>query len=556
MKWHCLSIPKSTSASDRRQEIINLILKHRGLTSSSAIDSFLHPPLPSSLTPDSVGISPKPLNQTIKRLSQAIRQQQPIIIYGDYDADGVTATAILWETLHALGAKVYPFIPSRELHGYGLSPKGITAALALYSSTQATKNPLIITVDNGIVAFEAAKTLKARGLDLIITDHHQLGSQLPPCFSLVHTQTLSGAGVAWILSQALIASLKPTVPVPDNLDLVTLGTVADMMPLLGPNRTIVKFGLKALQTTQRPGLLALYQQADLDVATLSTYHLNFIIAPRLNAMGRLEHALDSLRLLLTKNQARAAALAQTLGVTNQTRQELTQASIASAIATITQPLDPFLIVASAEFHEGVIGLVAGKLVETYSRPALVISLGPDIAKASARSVKGFDVVAYLRQFETHFINVGGHPMAAGLTLLSQNVSSFKQALLDHARQTIKPNAFAPQLEIDCQLQFSDLNFELLHRLEVLKPYGLGNLEPVFLLPQAKVVSSRKVGRAGEHLQLKLQGDSTPVYAAIGFNLAKKAPDIGSQVAVAFTLQTNTWNSRTSLQLVVKDINAH
>lgn len=577
MHWQISQTINSYSPQERLKAIRSAILKDRGLTTKTAIADFLHPPSPLALTLKQVGLDPQAIKTTCQRLKLAIKNKQPIIIYGDYDADGVTATAILWETLNALGAKAYPFIPSRQAHGYGLSVKGLTDALAQSDSLSQTTSPLIITVDNGITAHAAAQALKERGLDLIITDHHQLSDTLPTAYAICHTPLLSGAGIAWILAKELIKS-SPEVKVVhtsgvDNLaiqtlDLAAIGTIADLMPVVGVNRSIIKFGLEALTHTHRLGLLAVFEEAGILGQAITPYHVGFVVAPRLNAMGRLEHALDSLRLLLTTNLERAKNLAQLLGETNKTRQDLTQQYIDQALNLVGETSERILIVDHEEFHEGVIGLVAGKLAETYYRPAIVISRKELISKASVRSVSGVNIIKLIREFSSELVSVGGHPMAAGFTIKTQNIDNFRFKLTEYAQTAIPKEALIPSLKIDCQVELTDLNQSLFNDLETLKPFGIGNPKPVFAVDHVQVKDARTVGVDGRHLKLLVSDPTGYTLPAIGFNLGNlvlpgsvSSPEVKEvlssgverRVDLAATLDQNTWNGKTTLQLQLKDI---
>lgn len=532
------------SFPERRQQILKLLLQDRNLTTKSAQENFLKPPPPQTLTPKSVGIDPIQLKAALARIRQAVKRKDSIIVYGDYDADGICATAILWEALHALKANALPFIPHREDHGYGLSLKGIKAVLKDHQPG------LIITVDNGIVAQEPAKFAHQQGIDLIITDHHQPAKKLPPATAIVHTDKLSGAGVAWMLAKALHPASANR-----SLDLAALATVADMVPLLGPNRQIVKFGLKKLQTTDRLGLLELFQQAALDPQTINTYTINFILAPRLNATGRLGHALDSLRLLCTHDKARAQKLAQTLGSINQERQQLLQTQLNHARNTVkpTAHEEKILIVHHSSYHQGVIGLIAGRLTDEFYRPSIVLSVEKDFAKASARSISGFNIIKALRQVEHLLLEVGGHPMAAGFSIAPKNINSLKQKLSTIAQKSLTKKLLQPRLNINCQLEPQDITWQLYHALEKFAPFGIGNPRPTFSLQNIPIANSRVVGAEGKHLKLKLQ--NLPQVDTIGFSLGYFLPQLlpASPVDLAFTLDQNTWNGRKSLQLKLKDL---
>jgi single-stranded-DNA-specific exonuclease len=551
MRWQVLGASPASSPAKRLEQITALLLDHRGLTEPKIRHAFLHPKDPHTLTLNEVGIKPGHVKKAIARINQAKKAGEPVIVFGDYDADGITATAILWEALTAIGCKAYPFIPSRDRHGYGLSIKGIDEAISSLKPDVQSLKPLIITVDNGIVAHEAASYVKDQGMDLIITDHHQVDTTLPPSIALVHTTELAGAGVAWMLAKELAPQSASS-----TLDLVTIGTIADMVPLLGSNREIVAHGLPLLQNTSRPGLLALFAQAGIEPGTtIGTYHVNYIIAPRINAMGRLEHGLDSLRLLLTSNPERATTLAQRLNDTNITRQDLTQSFLKQAHSLVDSWQEHHLLVVDhADFHEGIIGLVAGKLVETYYRPAVVIAQGKTVSKASVRSIPGVDIITYLRKFKQFYINAGGHSMAAGFTIKNELIGDFKRTIQADALTAISKDTLIPSLLIDCELNLDDINRQLFESLELLKPYGIGNREPVFCSRHCRVVDCRPVGKTGDHLKVAFQTASGTVYHAIGFNLAKL---IGTTtptfIDVAYTIEENVWNGHRSLQLHLKDI---
>ena len=311
--WKTKKIITGKKPIDRQTQITQSLLIERGLSSKKDQQLFFNPPKPQQIIPESVGIDPKQLKQAVKKINQAIKGKSLIYIYGDYDADGVTATTILWETLHQLGAKVMPFIPSRTDETRGLSKTGIDTIIK-----QAKKKPsLIITVDNGITSFKGSQYAKDQKIDLIITDHHQAEvDSLPEALSILHSTSLAGAGIAWFLANAL--SSKVT----DLLGVSALGTIADMVPLLKANRSIAKHGLEVLRHTNRPGIKALAELANIDLNHLKEFQVGYSLAPRLNAMARLEHAIDSVRLLCLKNEDKALEAAKALDSTNQKRQVL------------------------------------------------------------------------------------------------------------------------------------------------------------------------------------------------------------------------------------------
>jgi single-stranded-DNA-specific exonuclease len=518
MHWKILNYLPQIKGAARRHAIVDAILGNRNISTDAQKEIFFNSPDPLTISPEAVHLDSKKLAQAIKRLRLAINDKQPILIYGDYDADGMTATAILWEALMATGAKAVPFIPNREAHGYGLSVKGLVAALKPFSETE--QKPLVITVDNGIVAHEAASYLNDNGYELIITDHHQMSDTLPQCSHLIHTTTISGSAVAWFVAKELSSESAAL-----SLELAAIGTVTDLLPLTDVNRAIVKHGLKRLSQTQRPGLQALFAEAGItSMENFDTYHIGYVIGPRLNAMGRLEDPMDSLRLLCTRSEEKATKLAQTLGDTNKTRQDLTLDFITLAEGLVTDPLAPLLIIAHEEFHEGVIGLVAGRLSEKYHRPSIVIALGTQTSKASARSVAGINIIELIRTQESLLINAGGHPGAAGFSLESSKVETFSKAMLAHATTAIEEQQLQKSLTIDCQISLSDVDWKLYEALEPLKPFGMHNHEPVFSVANVKVISARLVGRDNNHLSLKLQDNAGKFYSGIGFNMAHVIED--------------------------------
>jgi single-stranded-DNA-specific exonuclease len=550
MRWqinHDLTQESTGSEEQRITAIINAILQSRGLADAHQIKDFLEIASPSSYTPADVGIDASQLSRAVSLINQAVTDQQPIIVYGDYDADGITATAILWETLHHSGAKAVPFIPSREHHGYGLSVKGLEDALKLVDS-----NPLVITVDNGIVAHQPAQWLKDNAIPLIITDHHAPGDQLPHAESIIHSTKIAGAGVAWFVSKELSEKFAAS-----TLDLVAVGTIADMMPLLGINRSFAKHGLDELGKSHRPGLEALLKQASVDLSqNLTPYHINYIIAPRLNAMGRLEHAIDSLRLVCTRNPQRAAILAEKLGATNRTRQDLTVDLLAQAIGQIdAKALGPIIIVEDEAFHEGIIGLIAGKLVETFYRPAIVISKKADVSKASARSIKGINITELIRSQSDLLLGVGGHPMAAGFSIETGKIDSFKQSLIQHAATAFDSSIFEPSLDIDTAINETDICEDLYSSLKTLQPFGIGNKEPVFAINKVKVISIQPIGKNGGHRKIKIERSNSLPLEAVWFNPPVDFDQIksGTICDIAATISMNTWKNKSTLQLVIKDI---
>ncbi len=389
----------------RVNAIIDEILKNRGFSQEDERERFLNPVHPTDLTPEEVGIDPKQLDKLQDIIRSAIKENKKIIVYGDYDCDGVCATAIVWEILHNLGGDTMPYIPHRQEEGFGLSKYSLDNIRKEYPDSS-----LLITVDTGITNHEEVRYARDLGFSVIITDHHHAPEELPDADSIIHSTELSGAGIAWMIAHRLDPALAR-----DSLDLAALATVADMVPLVGPNRSLVYHGITSLEQSKRPGMDSLMLLAGIDRSSLNTYQVSHIIAPRINAAGRIEHALDALRLLCTTKRDRARNLAKKLEDINRQRQQLTENAVEKAKSLVSPESSSLLFVADESFHEGVIGLVASRLVNEFSRPAVVVSKGEKISKASARSMPGFSITQAIKDVETFLIDGGGHEMAGGFT---------------------------------------------------------------------------------------------------------------------------------------------
>ncbi len=536
-------------------DIINLLLKNRGFKTKKEKDTFLNPRL-EDITVKNVGINTKQLKLAINRIKLAVKNKEQIVVFGDYDVDGITGSAIIWETLHALGAKILPYIPHRIDEGYGLSKLGITN---LKSQIPDTK--LIITVDNGIVAIDAVAFANQQGIDVIITDHHVAGKTLPDAHSIVHTTSLCGAGVAYVLSKEIryeMLKVRDRDEDDIHLELAALGTIADLVPLTKTNRAIVKNGLLQLGKRKRLGLNELFKLANLVKNIFTVYEVGYIIAPRLNAAGRIESAMDSLRLLCTKDNARAKKLAQKLEEINAERQNILKKTVEHAKDQVmTQELNnnKIIIVTDKNYQQGVIGLVAGKLVEEFYKPAIVISVGEEFSKGSVRSVSGFNVIEFLRSHGGYFPEVGGHPMAAGFSVRTEKIAELKKALEKSAEKQIAEKDLIRSLKIDCELDLPIVNKMLFDEIQTLAPFGMGNPEPTFVSTDVVVKSFKLLGKDRTHLKLQVQQNESELFDAIGFGLSsfaeKLKPD--DKIDIAYTIDENVWNGNAKLQLKIKDI---
>lgn len=524
------------------EKILNILLENRGIKTKKEKEEFLNLPSPYDLTAKQVGIDQKQLSKAITRIKKAIKNKEKIIIYGDYDSDGVCATAILWETLWNLKANVLPYIPTRN-EGYGMKSERLDEFLKNGVS-------LVITVDNGIVNYEQINHAKKIGLDLIVTDHHSLGEQKVNAYAVVHTLELCGAGVSWFLANQFGKT---------DLDLVTIGTITDLMPLAGVNRQIVYHGLEHLRKTKRIGLQELFKTANIDPLKIGTYEIGFIIGPRLNAAGRMENPIDALRLICTFKNEQALELAKKLDSQNRQRQSLMEVMTKQAKEMWLKQKgeDKLIFVSSESWEYGIIGLVAGRLVEEFYRPTVVVSWQKESCRASARSVNGFNIIEAIRNSCADLLDShGGHAMAAGFNVETGKLEEAKKRLTDFVNKNLTPEDLVPSLKIDLELDLKVLNQTLFQEIKRLEPFGLGNPEPVFVCRGLIVDNLKTVGQTSKHLALVLKSpDSDIKIRAIGFNLGDYYPkiSIGRPIDVVFNLIADDWNGNNSLQLKIKDI---
>lgn len=460
---------------------------------------FFAPTSPLALSPEEHGLDPESLQKAVERLQQAIRNKEKVLIFGDYDCDGVTATAILWETLQELGLTAQPFLPHRERHGYGLS------VAALEEIWQQAQYDLVITVDNGIVAFPAFAWLKERRVDTILTDHHTPGETYPTADIVVHSTKLAGATVAWMVA----AALSPDKAL-EKLDYAVIGTLADQVPLYGANRSFAWHGLLALQKTPRASLRALARAAGVDLALIDESGVTFRLAPRINAMGRLGSAMDALRALVSRQPKRITELMQQLNDTNDDRQTLTKEALESATRMIEAETSAPVLIAVGDWHEGVIGLIASKLTEQWHRPSIVISTANGVAKASARSIPRVNLIDFLRSVEgkVPYLALGGHAMAAGFSLAPENLSAAISTLREAAQEQFGNWQFSSQLPVVGSLNWDLLGLPTLQVLEEFRPFGSGNDEPLFLLDRVQIMETRPVGRENRHWQVRFEDRET------------------------------------------------
>ncbi len=528
--------------SNKSKNWLSKVLSYnRGLNSPQKLADFLNPTLSQILA-----IKLTDSSKAVERILKAIDNKEKIIVYSDYDADGICATAIMWETLYDLGADVLPYVPHRIKEGYGLSTAAITEL-----ARKGAK--LIVTVDHGVTANEQIEHAKKLGLDVIVTDHHVLPKKPPRALAIVHTVDLCGTGVAWRLCWDIAGKISPPYQdlLIEKLELAALATIADLVPLNGANRPIVKIGLAKMAQTKRPGIKALIKSTSITNA-IGTYEIGHILAPRINAMGRIEHGLDSLRLLCAKSQQKADELAKLLSKTNTRRQDLTVRAVSHAV-TLVDEEQLIGVVHDEKWHEGVIGLVASRLAESFHRPMVVISRGQTYSKGSARSVPGFNIVEAIRASSEYLVDAGGHPMAAGFTIETKLIESFTQKINSYARAHLRKEHLKPTLNIECELEVEDINRKNLEIIKMFEPYGVANPQPLFLTRNMLVEDVRSVGQDANHLKLQVEG-----FSAIGFNLGEKRALIrpGYLVDLVYTPSDNHYNNNQAIQLKIKDIAIH
>jgi single-stranded-DNA-specific exonuclease len=523
------------------KDVIEILLENRGFKTKSQKEEFFKPTNPSELTLRELQIDEAEMKKAKKRIELAKETREKVIVYGDYDADGVTASAIMWEALYKFGLDVMPYIPDRFLEGYGINAKSVEK---LKEANPELK--LIVTVDNGIVAFEGIDAAHKLGIDVIVTDHHLPEVKKTKAVAIIHTTKIAGSAVAWIMARELGTS--------DGLELTAIGTIADQMLLVGPSRSFAKYGLAELNKTKRSGLIELLQEANVKQGELGAYQINYMIAPRINAMGRLRHATDSLRLLCTKDKKRAKVLAELVSKTNLERQKIVDKTVISVRTRAKDFETGIIILSNTDYHEGVIGLAAGRLVEEFYRPAIVISTGSEFSKGSARSISGFNIIEVIREHADLLTAHGGHTMAAGFTIHNSKLEEFRKRITETSEKLLTPEILERKLKIDCELKFDLINWELSKKIKEFEPVGQGNPAPVFVTRRVEIADIKLLGKDKKHLKLKLK-QGMKFLDAIGFGMGEIYKDlkIGTIIDVVYSIDENEWNGRKSLQLKIKDL---
>jgi single-stranded-DNA-specific exonuclease len=534
--------------------IVARVLASRGRAETGCARAFLHPSL-STLS------SPKLLrgaDVAIERLNRAIAARERILVFGDFDVDGVTGTSLALLALRRLGADVDFFLPHRIDHGYGLSMKALPEILA-------RRPAVLITVDCAIRSVDEIAALTHEGIDVLVTDHHEPGPVLPPALSVIDPKQsgcsypdkrLAAVGVVYQLLQGLAATLEHDLDLAQHLDLVALGTIADLVPLDGENRALVAAGLEVMNRHEKIGILRLAEVSGVE-GRIEAWHVAYLLGPRINAAGRLGDASAAVRLLTATDTTAASAIARDLDESNRRRQEISQATLLQAVMAIergTAGKDPAgIVLASNHWHPGVIGIATSKLVEMFHRPVALIAMDGDRGRGSVRSIPGVDICAVLDRCQDLLVQYGGHEMAAGLTIERDRIQAFRERFSSAAHGRLTHENSQPIVRIDCEISPEEIDVPLLEDLDALAPFGLGNARPTFILRKVEVAgSTRVVGRG--HLKMQLRRRGMPPLDCIGFDLGARANGEThcSRLDLVGHVAANDWNGRRIAQVQIVD----
>jgi single-stranded-DNA-specific exonuclease len=567
-KWHLLQpdagMAKKLSERLHCHPVTAAVLINRNLTSAKAASNFLTPSLHRMRSPFEL----KDMDVAVNRIYRAIVGNEKILIFGDYDVDGITATAVLLDFLQTIGADVSYYIPHRIKEGYSLQPRHI-ANYVLPNQIR-----LVITTDCGTGSHAAIAAAGKAGIDVIVTDHHKVSEKIPPATAVLNPkrpdcpsgmEALAGVGVAFALIIALRKYLRdqnfwkggPEPNLKNFCDLVALGTIGDIVPLVSENRIFSKAGLNIINTEARPGIKALCEVAGISRQPTHAEDISFKLVPRLNAAGRMDHASLALQLLTTDNMETARQLAQSLDGFNNQRRELEQSILEDILEDYRQQPDHLehqtLVKWHPGWHQGVLGIVASRIVETYCRPAILIAVAGELGKGSGRSIPGLDLYKALESCRHCLEDFGGHSMAAGLTIKAEKLIEFQRSFEKAVtRMSVSDNRM-PRLTIDTPIHFDEISERLIDEIESLSPFGTANPEPVFMAQNIKVVSSKIIG--GNHRRMMLvqnaQSSGKPV-PAIRFNAEDNLLDATTFTRIAFRLRWNRWNDNKTVQLIIED----
>ncbi|MFA5669779.1 MAG: single-stranded-DNA-specific exonuclease RecJ [Balneolaceae bacterium] len=503
----------------------------------------------------------KDMDKAAARLALAIRNSEKVLVYGDYDVDGTTATSCMYIFLKKFGVDVDFYIPHRFKEGYGINREGIQYAIDMGAA-------LIVSVDCGITAIQEAKDAKEKGIDLIICDHHTVGDEIPDALAVLDPKRpdcnypfdgLSGAGVAFKLIQGTLKQLGlPTKKAYEFLDLVAISIASDIVPIVDENRILMKKGLELIKKKPRIGIGALLDLIKMPRQDINTTKIVFSIGPRINAAGRMGDATTAVKLMLAETEAEAKACAYELESVNMRRRETDSKTMEEALGLVDQDLDleqtSTLVLYKHDWHLGVIGIVASRLVDLYHRPAIMLSSVDGVIKGSARSIRGFNIYDALKKCEDLLEQYGGHEFAAGLTLKEGKLTEFQRRMNEIASIDLSEKSFEPELMIDAKLNIEDIDMKFWKLLTQFEPFGPANLRPIFVSEDVQVVGVPLVVGNG-HLKMKLKQKNSGVYDAIGFNMHEYIPFIrsGELFHIAYVIEENNWNGRRTLQMRLKDI---
>jgi len=541
------------------------ILVNRDIISPQDVHDFLNISLDNIRHPFSI----KEMEIAVKRIYNAIINHEKILIFGDYDVDGVTSTAILMEFFRHTGADVSYYIPHRTKEGYGLQETHI------YDIAIPDKIDLIITVDCGSSSHDAVRAARDAGIDIVITDHHIVPEKLPEAIALISPkradcnsglEDLAGVGVAFYLIMSLRKFLRdmnfwdshPEPNLKNLCDLIALGTVADMVPLVKENRIFAKTGLDLINTGNRIGISALIKAGSSNKYPIDSEDIAFRLAPRINALGRVDHAKDAVELLLTEDSDTAGRIAQRMNLMNANRQNIEKKIYEYIIEHVNNNPEIIhnrsIVLSHHSWHEGILGIVASRIVEKFNRPVVLFAQKDGFAKGSARSVSGFNLYEGLMACSDLLDTFGGHSMAAGIKIKIQNIDKFREKFEKTVKSTAMVQDSLPLTEIDCEIRFDDINVEFTDELESLKPFGTGNPEPLFLVRNIKVLSSEIVG--GNHRKMVLSQASCKeekILNAIQFNIDTNLSEKDFIETMVFRLRWNRWNGNKTIQAIIEDI---
>ena len=557
-----IKIPDPQLVSRIQQEfncsqIIASVMANRNILSKEEAQKFFSPTLESLHDPFLM----QDMDKAADRLADCIKNRQNILVFGDYDVDGTTGASTLGLFINSAGGNSEVYVPDRETEGYGLSTQGVDKAEKIGAE-------LIITSDCGITGHDSVDYANSRDIDVIITDHHMPSPELPNAYAVLNPKRddcsypfkgLCGGGVTLKLAEAVAIMLEidPEL-VYSHLDLITLGTSADLVPILDENRAIVHHGLKSLKKTEKPGLHALLEVSNLLEKELTVGRLIFGAAPRINAAGRLGDANRAVALFSTDNPIEAAEIARDLDEENRNRQDIQQTIVDEALLKVNSECDlqneNAIVLWEEGWHQGVIGIVASRIKEEFHRPTVIIAMENGVGKGSARSIYNFDLYENFTNCAAHLDGFGGHPMAAGMTISKSNLPLFRETFINLANNALSESDLVGTLTIETEMKLSDINGRFMEFLDKLAPFGPGNMRPQFVSRKVEIAGKPRLVGNGDHLKFRAKQNSK-TFDAIAFNMGKHYSDLlsGKPFDLAFVVEENEWQGRKSIQLNIRDI---